>query len=98
MIAGRAPFDAELRPSLHHQHTLVVIDEPVSIAAEAQEVDCEFADDPGTLSWSSLTERLAPFLLKHKGFLDLIVGYDTGFDEDLTQGPPALSGSLRQNS
>ncbi len=41
--------------------TLVVIDEPVSIAAEAQEVDCEFADDPGTLSWSSLTERLAPF-------------------------------------
>ncbi len=48
--------------------TLVVIDEPVSVATEAQEVDREFADDPGTLSWSSLTERLG-------GFRQLVVGH-----------------------
>jgi transcription-repair coupling factor (superfamily II helicase) len=54
--------------------TLVVVDEPVLVATEAQEVDRDFARDPGTLSWSGLTERLA-------GFRQLIVG-------QLAQGEP----------
>jgi len=41
--------------------TLVVIDEPLAIAAEAQDVDAQFAGTSGTLSWESVTERLARF-------------------------------------
>jgi transcription-repair coupling factor (superfamily II helicase) len=54
--------------------TLVVIDEPVLVATEAQEVDRAFARDRGTLSWSSLAERL-------DRFRQLVVG-------QLAQGEP----------
>ena len=41
--------------------TLVVMDEPVAIASEAQEVDQEFAGVAGTLRWSEVVDRLSQF-------------------------------------
>jgi len=41
--------------------TLVVIDEPVAVTAEAEEVEQEFAGTEGTLAWNRVIERLGLF-------------------------------------